>query len=536
MARWYTSVKETAMAASPLEIRHLLARTGFGVPTPAEIAALSGLEFADAVDRVLAGVAQRTARELPDWAVPLRPAVQPRGMTQAERQALQRQRVQDGNNLKAWWWSEMLATPTPFTEHMVLFWHNHFTSSLRKVRLAPLLASQNHLLRTHATGNFATLLRAVARDPAMLVYLDNNLNRAAAPNENFARELLELFTLGEGQGYTELDIREAARAFTGWRFRPDGAFVGDARMHDTGTKTFLGERGNFDGDDILNIVLKQPRVAEHITERLWREFVSDSPDPRTVARLAASFRRDYELRPLLQGLLTSDAFRDADARGGMVKSPVDLIVGTFRLLGATPREPRVLAVLGRTLGQDLFDPPNVKGWPGGVEWVDTANLPSRHAFLFSTAETLALIENPALAGQQPLPQPQRPQLLQPQRPPLAPGQPGQPGQPGGPAAAALLRRQQLQAQGQLPGAVPAPGMADEAAMLQGLPPQLGRPGALGQPQFNPRNLDVTHYRALRSLTEPQLAAVVLPLPPVGAEDGTTTALGRLLLDPTYQLK
>ena len=490
------------------------------MPTPAEIAALQGLYHAEAVDRILAGVARQPVTVVPEWAVPLGAAAQQRGRTPEERQAFNRLRGQDANNLKTWWWGEMLATPTPFTEHMVLFWHNHFTSSLRKVKVAPLLATQNELFRAHATGNFATLLRAAAKDPAMLAYLDNNLNRAQAPNENFARELLELFTLGEGQGYTELDIREAARAFTGWRFRPDGGFVGDARTHDAGTKTFFGESGRFNGDDIVDIVLKQPRVAEHITERLWREFVSDTPDRREVTRLANAFRRDYELKPLLKGLLTAAAFRDADARGGLVKSPVDLVVGTFRLLGATPREPRVLAVLGRTLGQDLFDPPNVKGWPGGVEWVDTAKLPARHAFLFSTAETLALVDNPALA-----------RLQQQQR------QQAQRAQAGTVGAAAQLRAPgQLPPQARAQGQIPPPGMAEEMAATPTVPPAAQRQAALQQAQVNARNLDVAEYRALAGMNERQLAALVLPLPPLGADTEASTVLGRLLLDPTYQLK
>jgi len=189
----------------------------------------------------------------------------------------------------------------------------------------------------------------------------------------------------------------------------------------------------------------------------------------------------------------------------------------LRLLGATPREPRVMAALGRNLGQDLFDPPNVKGWPGGVEWVDTANLPARHAFLFSTAEALALIEEPGAARQQQLAQRQQ----------AARGQPGA-------AAAEALRRRQLLGQGQ----APAPGMAEPPVPpLQGVPPAAAnRPGAMLQAQMNPRNLDITEYRILRGLDEAQLAALVLPLPPVGAEVEATTALGRLLLDPAYQLK
>ena len=235
----------------------------------------------------------------------------------------------------------------------------------------------------------------------MMVYLDTNQNRAAAPNENFARELMELFTLGEGRGYTETDIREAARAFTGLRYRPDTGATFERRVHDAGRKIVLGETGDFTGDDIIDILLRQPRTAEFITEKLWREFISPDPDAELVQRLAAQFRASgYEIAPLIKGLLMTDAFRSA--RGTLVKSPVELVAGTFRLFGASPRDPRVLSVLGRNMGQDLFDPPNVKGWPGGLEWIDTANLHVRHAFLYGAADALTLVEaaaqrNPAAA-------------------------------------------------------------------------------------------------------------------------------------------
>ncbi|MSP21005.1 MAG: DUF1800 domain-containing protein [Alphaproteobacteria bacterium] len=507
------------MAASPDEIRHLLSRTGFGVPKPDERDAFTGLDHGIAVERLLDAVGPKAATTDPTFVVVPGAAVQ-RGLTRDERQVLQRQRAMDGNNMKAWWWSEMLETPSPLTEHMVLFWHNHFTSSLRKVKVPPLLFTQNTLFRTHATGNFATLLRAAAKDPAMLVYLDNNLNRAGAPNENFARELLELFTLGEGNGYTERDIQEAARAFTGWRFRPDGGFVNDPRSHDGGTKTFLGVTGALNGNDILDVVLQQPRVAEHITEKLWREFISDTPDAAEVRRLAAIFRDGrYEVRPLLEAMLNSDAFRARDAHGTMVKSPVDLVVGTFRLIGATPREPRLLTALGRNLGQDLFDPPNVKGWPGGEEWVDTANLPARHAFLFSATESLALLENAAQQGgnaartrQQLRAQDAAGQVPPAQLPP----------------AARLRLQQQLQQQGTAPETM-AEGMTPPPAPLP------GGPQAQLRAQINLRNLDVAEYRTLRAMDEDELAALVLPMAPVAPGDATTT-LGRLFLDPTYQLK
>jgi uncharacterized protein (DUF1800 family) len=190
----------------------------------------------------------------------------------------------------------MLATDQPLVEKMTLFWHNHFTSSVQKVRYIPSLYWQNVLFRREALGNFATLLKAVARDPAMLIYLDGVRSVARQPNENFARELLELFTLGEGH-YSEADIKAAARAFTGWSIdRETGRFQDHGQFHDDGEKTFLGQTGRFGGDDIVAILLRQPRTAETIVEKLWREFVSLKPDGAEVTRLAAVFRAGgYEM-------------------------------------------------------------------------------------------------------------------------------------------------------------------------------------------------------------------------------------------------
>jgi uncharacterized protein (DUF1800 family) len=276
----------------------------------------------------------------------------------------------------------MLATPSPLTERLTLFWHNHFTSSLTKVRSPHLLFRQNALLRTEALGNFARMLHAMARDPAMVAYLDSNLNRREKPNENFARELLELFTLGEGH-YSESDIKAAARAFTGWMLdRDSGRYVFNSRAHDAGEKTFMGRTGGFGGDEILDILLANPRTAEFVTEKLWREFVSPQPDATEVERLAAVFRNArYEIRPLMQALLTSPAFWDPANRGELVKSPVELLVGTVRYFKATPADPVTLARYGKRLGQDLFDPPNVKGWPGYTAWITTDTALVREQFL-----------------------------------------------------------------------------------------------------------------------------------------------------------
>jgi uncharacterized protein (DUF1800 family) len=373
------------MAQPNAEIRHLLARTGFGIARPEEIDALSGRPYAEAVERLLDSVSPRPFLTTPDWLnVPFIAQIEA-NLPQAKREAMQMERRDDQRELKAWWWAEMLNTPRPFTEHMVLFWHNHFTSAINKVNRPELMFKQTALFRANAIGNFQKFLKATAKDPAMLVYLDTNSNRSGNPNENYARELMELFTLGEGRGYTELDVREAARAFTGWRVvtgNTNAGFRVDGLLHDGGTKRFMGRQGRFDGDDIIDIILQQPQVAEFITEKLWLNFVNDEPDPVELQKLARQFRDSkYELRPVIAAILKSNAFRDPANRGALVKSPTDLIVGTFRLLGEPPANPSLYPPVGRALGQDLLDPPNVKGWPGGLAWIDTSLLPSRNAFM-----------------------------------------------------------------------------------------------------------------------------------------------------------
>jgi uncharacterized protein (DUF1800 family) len=234
-------------------------------------------------------------------------------------------------------------------------------------------------------------LKDVARDPAMLIYLDGMRNVARQPNENFARELLELFTLGEGH-YSEADIKAAARAFTGWTInRESGQFVNQSQAHDDGEKTFLGQTGRFGGDEIIAILLKNPHTAETIVEKMWREFVSLRPDPAEVKKLAASFRNGgYEIKPLLRALLMSQAFRDPANRGSLIKSPVELIVGTVHVLGLPVPEKTQLVRMMQGLGQVPFDPPNVKGWLGGESWITTYTLLLRQQFLRRIVEATAV--------------------------------------------------------------------------------------------------------------------------------------------------
>lgn len=362
--------------------RHLLTRAGF-TPTPEEIEALAPLSQEEAVRRLLDGTRTEPVLAPPGWVgepPPDREGV--KEMTEEEKKELRETQRRHAQELKGWWCREMAATGSPLTERMTLFWHNHFTSSLQKVKFPPSLYRQNALLRRHACGNFRTLVHAIARDPAMVVYLDSQSNRKGKPNENFARELLELFTLGEGH-YTEADIKEAARAFTGWSVdRGTAEFRIAKRQHDDGEKTFMGRTGNFDGDGVIDILLENPRTAVHIVEKLWREFVSETPDPQEIERLAAVFRKaDYEMKPLLAALFASPAFIDPANRGTLTKSPADLVIGTVRALQIPVADGRLMAQAMRGLGQDLFDPPNVKGWPGGTAWITSTTLLLRRQVL-----------------------------------------------------------------------------------------------------------------------------------------------------------
>lgn len=376
----------TAAAASAAPIgeegaRHLLERTGFGAP-PAQVVEFARLEREQAVERLFAD--PHPATRAPP-AIPYERPGRMKGLGDDEKKAAQRELFQEAAEMRAWWAGEMLRAATPadaLSERMTLFWHNHFVSSQQKVKSGYLMLRQNELLRRYALGNFARLLHAVAKDPAMVVYLDSATNRQGSPNENFAREVMELFTLGEGY-YTEDDIKQAARAFTGWSIEPEtGAFRWRGPQHDDGEKTVLGRRGNFFGDDVLDILLAQPATAEFIVAKLWREFISPTPDAAEVKRIVASFRGSgYEIRAALKSLLLSRAFWTPESRGVLVKAPVDVVIGTLRTLEVQMPDTLPLAFALRQLGQDLFAPPNVKGWPGGDSWINSTTLLARKQFI-----------------------------------------------------------------------------------------------------------------------------------------------------------
>ena len=400
-------LSRTARAASAMgfdEARHLLSRAGFG-PTPAEIRALEAFDYPAAVDKLLAAFQPKAATAAPAWVNDglgaLRQKQQAMARTTGDGKAVQVQPPlqEQSRQLRNWWIEEMVATEQPLVEHMVLFWHNHFTSSLTKTYYPGSLYQQNEMFRQSALGNFATLLKAVPRDPAMLLYLDGVRNVARQPNENFARELLELFTLGEGH-YTEGDIKAAARAFTGGSIdRATGQFVFREQAHDGGEKTFLGQTGRFGGDEIIAILLAHPRTAETIAEKLWREFVSLKPDRAEIGRLAAVFRASgYEIKPLMRALFLSPSFRDPANRAALIKSPVDLIVGTVRVLGLPVPEKTQLARMMGGLGQSLFNPPNVKGWAGGESWITAYTLLQRQQILRRIVEATTVSQMEGIGG------------------------------------------------------------------------------------------------------------------------------------------
>jgi uncharacterized protein (DUF1800 family) len=363
------------------DARHLLGRTSFAAQ-PREIETYAKLTRAEAVDRVLSETKRHAGYPAPEWTKTYERVYRPE-MTQEQRQEAQRrEQVVRGLELRAWWTAEMLTTASPLTEKMTLFWHNHFATSQQKVRVAQLMYRQNALFRQYALGNFGALLREVSKDPAMLIYLDGAQNRKGMPNENFAREVMELFTLGEGN-YSEQDIKEVARAFTGWSIDQDaGEFRFRRAQHDDGEKTIFGNRGKFTGDDVVTLLLKHEKTAEFIVGKLWLEFVSPVPNKDEVKRIAKIFRESgYELKPTLRALLLSEDFWAPTNRAVLVKSPAELVVGSLRQFRFEVEDPAPFAVIMRQLGQDLFGPPNVKGWPGGETWLNTTTLLARKSFL-----------------------------------------------------------------------------------------------------------------------------------------------------------
>ena len=376
----------TPLQMTPQQARHLLVRTGFA-PTQAEVDKLVGKSAQSAIADIVVSARAAKPKYPPPAFVGNPPPIPANQLkTVEERQEQRRHQIAEGVELKAWWLREMLETPNPLTERMVLFWHNHFATSQQKVVRSLAMWQQHQLFRTHALGSFASLLHGIAKDPAMLVYLDAANSRRDAPNENFAREVMELFTLGEasqGGGYNEQDIKEVARAFTGWSVdRDDFSFKFRAPAHDIFSKTVLGKVGNFNGDDVLNIMLAQAACGEFIVGKLWKEFVSPTPDKAEIKRIAKRFSQNgYAIDSALADLFATDAFWADSNRGSLIKSPVDLVIGTVRQFAFSYSDVLPFVLKTSQLGQNLLMPPNVKGWPGYTDWINATTLLERKRFM-----------------------------------------------------------------------------------------------------------------------------------------------------------
>lgn len=369
------------------DARHLLNRTGFGA-SPFELNQTIGKTRAEAIDAVIEGFTTTPSQPMPAWTE--RPAPHHWSRNELSKTNLRKfndSRDQEMSTLKLWWVKEMLETQSPQTERMILFWHDHFATGYSAINdQAISMARQHKMLRKYATGNFKTMLTAIIRDPAMLNYLNNDNSKKKSPNENLARELFELFTLGEGN-YTEADIKNAARALTGYSVSANNnmSFQFKPYNHDQKEKTIFGHTGHFDGDDLIDLILQQPQAASFVPGKMWQMLIGpDAPTELQLKPIADKFLSSgFDIKTLYRALLESDDFWAAENRASLVRSPVSLTIGAIRSSGIVPGTWQTLPTTMRRLGQDLFDPPNVAGWTGGAAWITPGKLLNRLEWLSS---------------------------------------------------------------------------------------------------------------------------------------------------------
>jgi len=374
----YDSARNGAWSA--IEAAHLLGRAQFGfMPVELELATTTGLT--ETIDRLLTPQAESLEFQKAEAAL--------------RQTALATGAIAD---LKIWWLYRMWKSANPLAEKTALFWHNHFATSYDKVRSVPQMLAQNELIRSQGLSDFKALLHGMSRDTAMLIWLDGNANRKRHPNENFAREIMELFALGVGN-YTERDIQEAARAFSGWHVR-EGAFWFNQLQHDNSAKTVFGKTGNFDGAAIVDLCLAEASCPRFLAMKLLKTFVSPEPEPALTDAVATRIRAyDYSIAPVLRELFASQTFFDVSRRRSVIKSPLDLVVGTLRTLAKTVKWPPVMPLLAN-LGQDVFEPPSVKGWEGGRLWINSSTVLLRTNFAtdLASGDRIATLLNSILDG------------------------------------------------------------------------------------------------------------------------------------------
>ena len=368
---------------------HLLNRAAFGA-TPVEIERAWQKGLTGTVHDLVEVRADAANVDPPAWAHPRNIRVQRMEIKATKesgenfRSKIREVRMMEGDemiDLRRWWLDRMLNGPAPLLEKMTLFWHGHFATSIQKVRDAYWMWLQNDTLRRNALGNFGALVKKISRDPAMMIYLDLQQSRQEHPNENWARELMELFTVGIGN-YTEQDIRESARAFTGYRIDfTTQQFRFAPFQQDHGRKRFMERTGNLNGDDIIETLVSKPACAQFIGRKLWRFFAEDEPPAAIVDSCAATIRKhNFEMRPVLREIFSSAEFYSDRVMGSQIKSPVQYIVQTSKILDAPAPPPLAAQNAMRQMGQILFAPPNVKGWDGGKQWISTSTLLFRYNF------------------------------------------------------------------------------------------------------------------------------------------------------------
>ena len=382
------------------EAAHLLNRAGFG-GSPDTIKALHALGRKGAVESLLSAHEAAEDVPIPEWAKKdqalaelksqrdraqqMKIAARDLGPEKAEkkrRELFKELRIHNqerGAEARSWWFDRMLQTKAPLREKMTLFWHDHFATSIQKVNQPIIMVWQNELFRRHATGSFKSLTHAVLLDPAMMRYLDTQDSQKGKPNENFAREIMELFTLGEGH-YTENDIREAARAFTGYRFAPEtGSVMHVKRRWDETPKTIFGKTGNFDGADVIDLIFDHPQPAKFMAAKIWEFFAYENPPPKAVDALADTLRKsNYELEPMLREIFLSKEFYSETTMNTQIKCPIQFIVQLHKQLEIGEPPKGFAQSAQQQLGQVLFLPPNVAGWDWGKAWINTNTLLARY--------------------------------------------------------------------------------------------------------------------------------------------------------------
>lgn len=382
------------------EARHLLNRAGFG-GSPKEIDAFHSMGREKAVGFLLEPKEKTDEFPLPEWAsekqalsdmqarIAQRREVQEKmkGLSAEEIDKLRRttfQQMQRENRQRAlesqgWWFRRILVTKAPLREKMTIFWHDHFATSIQKIKQPVLMINQNQLFREHAFGNFRELTQEIVRDPAMMLYLDTERSSKTSPNENFAREVMELFTLGEGN-YTETDVKEAARAFTGFQLnRFNGEVIQSSSAWDDGEKRIFGRSGRYNGRDVVKLIFEKDACAKFMATKLWEFFAYESPGDSAMEDLAKTFREaDYEVKAVLEEIFLSKEFYSEKTMSSQIKCPVQYLAQMLKEL-EMKEAPTGFPLIGQTqLGQVLFMPPNVAGWDWGKAWINTNTLLTRY--------------------------------------------------------------------------------------------------------------------------------------------------------------